>query len=90
MMPYYNYCDAGGYKYGNRLYFGDPFYRVHDDSSEGFGMYDRFEVFWNPYVSDLLDIKVRSLFHFHGSRYSGCQQVVSLNFNLDRVTKKLK
>lgn len=90
MMPYYNYCDAGGYKYGTRLYFGDPFYRVHDDADEGPGMYDRFEIFWNPYVSDLIDIKVRAIFHYHGSNYSGCQQVVSLNFNLDRVTKKLK
>ena len=85
MMPYYNRTDAGGYKYGTRLYFGDPFYRVHDDGSEGFGMYDRFELFWNPYVSDLLDIKVRALFHFHGSHYSGTQQVVTVAFNLDRL-----
>jgi hypothetical protein len=48
-------------------------------------MYDRFELFWNPYVSDLLDIKVRALFHFHGSHYSGTQQVVTVAFNLDRL-----
>lgn len=82
MMPYYNRTDAGGFKYGNDLYFGDPFYRVHDDSSEGLGMYDRFELYWNPFVSKHLDIKVRALFHFNGSRYSGCQQVVTVNFKL--------
>ena len=85
MMPYYNSTDAGNIKYGTRLYFGDPFYRIHDDSAAGPGMYDRFEVFWNPYVSECLDIKVRALFHFHGPHYSGCQQVVSLNFNLDKL-----
>ena len=90
MMPYYNRADAGGYKYGTRLYLGDPFYRVHDDGTDGFGTYDRFEVFWNPYVSTLLDIKVRALFHFHGSHYSGTQQVVTIGFNLDRLGKKLK
>lgn len=82
MMPYYNRTDAGGFKYGNALYFGDPFYRVHDDSSEGLGMYDRFELYWNPFVSKLLDIKVRALFHYNGSHYSGCQQVVTVNFKL--------
>ena len=90
MMPYYNRTDAGGYKYGTRLYFGDPFYRVHDDGSEGLGMYDRFEIFWNPFVSPLLDIKVRSLFHFHGSHYSGTQQVVTISFNLDGLGKKIR
>ena len=28
MMPYYDSRDAGGYKYGNSLYWGDPFYRL--------------------------------------------------------------
>lgn len=88
MMPYYNSADAISVKYGTRLYFGDPFYRVHDDSAPGHGLYDRFEVFWNPYVSDCLDIKVRALFHFHGSHYSGCQQMVSLNFNLDKLLER--
>ena len=88
MMPYYNSCDAGGFKYGNDLYFGDPFYRIHDVSGEGPGMYDRFEVFWNPYVGRYLDIKVRALFHIHESGYSGCQQVVSLNFNIDRLINR--
>ncbi len=88
MMPYYDYEDGGGFKYGTGLYFGDPFYRIHDDGTEGRGLYDRFEVVWNPYVSACLDIKVRALFHFHGSHYSGCQQMVSLNFNLDKLLER--
>lgn len=85
MMPYYNCKDDIGIKYGSDLYPGDPFYRIHDDGTGGLGMYDRFEVFWNPYGGGkILDIKVRALFHFHGSRYSGCQQIVSLNFNLGK------
>lgn len=82
MMPYYNRTDAAGFKYGNDLYFGDPFYRVHDDSSEGLCMYDRFEVFWNPFSDEHLDIKVRALFHFNGSHYSGCRQVVTVAFKI--------
>ena len=88
MMPYYNNADFAGIKYGTSLYFGDPFYRVHDDSATGPGLYDRLEVYWNPYVSSCLDIKVRALFHFHGSHYSGCQQMVSLNFNLDKLLER--
>lgn len=82
MMPYYNSIDAGGDKYGDRLYFGDPFYRMHDDASVGIGIYDRFEVFYEPQVGPYLKIGIGARFHFHGARYSGCQQVVSLKFNL--------
>lgn len=82
MMPYYNSADAGGDKYGTRLYFGDPFYRMHDDGASGVGVYDRLEFFYEPQVGPYLKIGVGARFHFHGARYSGCQQVVSLTFNL--------
>lgn len=88
MMPYYNYSDAGGFKYGSQLYFGDPFYRVHDNGAKGMGTYDRFEVCWYPYVSGFLDIKVGAVFHFNDFHYSGCQQVVRLGFNLNQLTGK--
>lgn len=58
MMPYYNSLDSGGYKYGNLLYPGDLFYRVHDDGSKGPGTYDRLEVFWEPKVGTYLKIRV--------------------------------
>ena len=82
MRPYYNSKDAGNDKYGDRLYFGDPFYRMHDDGTTGVGVYDRLEVFYEPQVGPYLKIGIGARFHFHGSRYSGCQQVVSLKFNL--------
>ena len=82
MMPYYNSTDAGGDKYGTRLYMGDPFYRVHDLGQTGPGLYDRLEVYYEPYMGRHLAIRVGARFHFHGFRYSGCQQMVSVRFNL--------
>jgi len=83
MMPYYNSADAGGDKYGTRLYLGDPFYRVHDDGVTGAGLYDMFEVYYEPHVGKYLSIKISARFHFNGARYSGCQQVVGLFFDLN-------
>ncbi len=85
MMPYYNSQDAGGDKYGNRLYMGDPFYRIHDDGAAGPGMYDRFEAFYEPHVGKYLSIRISARFHFHDFRYSGCQQMVGILFNLHRL-----
>ncbi len=87
MMPYYNSTDAGGDKYGDRLYLGDPFYRMHDDGSTGIGTYDRLEFFYEPQVGPYLKIGVGARFHFHGTRYSGCQQVFSLKFNLLQILR---
>ena len=85
LMPYYNAHDAGGYKYGNHLYMGSPFYRVHDDGSTGAGIYDRLEAFYEPVVGRFLKIRVAAVFHFNGSRYSGCQQMVTFGFNLQNL-----
>ena len=88
MMPYYNSTDTGGDKYGNRLYFGDPFYRIHDDVSDGPGMYDRLEVYYEPHVGRYLSIRIAARFHFHDFIYSGCQQVVGIRFNLNELAKR--
>lgn len=88
MMPYYNSSDAGGDKYGNRLYMGDPFYRIHDDGVAGPGMYDRFEVFYEPHVGKYLSIRISARFHFHDFRYSGCQQMVGIRFNLHELMNR--
>lgn len=88
MMPYYNMCDAGGYKYGNNLYLGDPFYRVHDDANNTRGgLYDRLDVMWNPYLCDFVQISVGARFHFNDFRYSGCRQIVKVAFNLSELMK---
>lgn len=85
MMPYYNGVDNAGVKYGTSLYFGDPFYRVHDDGRSGAGFYDRLEVYYEPKLGDFIRLRLAALFHFHGTRYSGCQQVISLRFNLQEL-----
>lgn len=85
MMPYYNGLDYAGLKYGTQVYFGDPFYRVHDDGSTGPGFYDRLEVYYEPKLSDWLDLRVSAVFHFNGSRYTGCQQVIGLRFSLHEL-----
>ena len=83
MMPYYNSFDSGNIKYGTQLYMGDPFYRVHDDGKNGVGTYDRVDVFYEPFIGRMLKIRIAAMFHFNNLRYSGCQQVVSVCFNLN-------
>ena len=90
MMPYYNNVDEGGFKYGPDLYYGDPFYRVHDNGKTGAGFYDRLEVYYEPQIADFLSLKVSALFHFNGTRYSGCQQMVGLKFNLENCINRLR
>lgn len=80
MMPYYDRTDAGGCKYGNRLYFGDPFFRVKRGGA-GMGLYDRLELYYEPRIASFLTLKVSTVFHFNEG-YSGWQQVVSLKFDL--------
>ena len=87
MMPYYNSVDESSAKYSNSLYMGDPFYRIHDDgTSSGWGPYDRLEAYWEPQIGPYLQIRITAAFHFH-KKYSGCQQMVSLKFNLEELLK---
>lgn len=88
MMPYYNAADAGGDKYGDRLYLGDPFYRIHDDGGTGPGMYDRFELYYEPHIGRYLSVMIAARFHFHDFRYSGCQQVVGVKFNVNEILRR--
>lgn len=88
MMPYYNSLDKGGDKYGNRLYMGDPFYRIHSDGTSGPGMYDRFEAFYEPHLGRYLSIRISARFHFHDFKYSGCQQMVGIRFNLHELRNR--
>lgn len=88
MMPYYNMVDNAGIKYGPNLYYGDPFYRMHDDGKNGPGFYDRLEVYYEPKIGEYMTIRVSALFHFNGKRYSGCQQMVGIRFNLNELLKR--
>lgn len=78
IMPYYNYHDPGDIKFGNNLYLGDPFYRVYDNDSMERGLYDRFEVCYEPTVGKHLKIRIAALLHFNNFRYSGFQQNVGM------------
>lgn len=89
LMPYYNSVDGGGFKYGSRLYYGDPFYRVWDDGRGGIGTYDRLAIYYNPRICDGVDIKLSAVFHFNG-KYSGCQQIVGINVNLQKILHRGK
>ena len=69
------------------LYMGEPFFRVHDDGRTDSGIYDRLEAYYEPQIGQFLSIRVAAVFHFNGS-YSGCQQIVALKFNLQRLLDK--
>lgn len=88
MMPYYNSTDAGGFKYGNRLYMGDPFFRVHDDGTAEPGSYDRLEAYYEPVIGTYLKIRLAAIFHFNGMAYSGTQQMVVLRFDLQKLLNR--
>lgn len=86
MMPLYGNRDRNGDRYGDNLYYGSSFYRVRTNGSAP-AVYTRFEAYWQPHISDFLDLSLSAVFHFNDG-YSGCQQKVSLLFNLDKLTHK--
>lgn len=90
MMPYYDNIDNAGLKYGPDLYFGDPFYQVHEDDSADAGFYDRLEFYYEPRIGEFLQLRVSALFHFNGNRFSGSQQMVGLRFNLEKCLERYR
>lgn len=90
MMPYYNFPDAKGNKYGSGLYLGNPFYRMRaQDPGKAFKLYDRLDIYYRPQLTDYLDLSVEVQLAFNGS-YQGMAQVIYLHFNLDRLTKEIR
>lgn len=85
LMPLYNIKDLGGHKYGNRLYYGDPFYRINDDGTYGTGFYNRAEAYYEPYIGEFMKVRVTAAFHFNHVKYAGCQQMVRLVFDLQKL-----
>ncbi len=86
-MPYYDLVDAGGYLYGSDLYAGSPYYRLHESGGDWKepGYYNRSEIYWQPHIADFVSLRLSAIFHFACDGYQGCQQKVSLYFDLDRV-----
>lgn len=86
LMPLYNSLDAGGYKYGNDLYYGDPYYRIRGGLAAGdkAALFDRLDIFWEPRIAPGVFMKIVARFNFNG-KYSGCSQIVALRFNLDEL-----
>ncbi len=85
LMPLYDITDAGGVRYANNLYFGDPFYRINDDGTLGAGLYDRVEAYYDLDINDFLKMHVTAAFHFTHVKYAGCQQMVRLVFDLQKL-----
>lgn len=82
IMPLYGCSDTAGVVYGERLYFNDPFFRMRTDGSSDAGTYDRLEVFYAPQTGGSLHLKFSAVFHFNNLSYSGCQQLITLSYNL--------
>ncbi len=74
-MPFYSDIDAGGYVYGEELYFGCPFFRAD-------GFFDRAEFYWQPFVDSLVKIRLGSVLHFRKDGFNGWQQKLSILFDL--------
>jgi len=85
MMPYYNSTDVAGNKYGSLLYFGDPNYRLHEDSSMSTGFYDRMEIFWQPNIAEFVDLRLSAVMHFNEGGFQGWQQRLGIVVCLDRL-----
>lgn len=97
LMPFYLDRDRGGVKYGYDLYPGDPFYRITagnpvvtgEDGKKAvvgkWGVYDRIELAWAPHISDYLRFELKARFHFAEGGYQGCQQVINIAFDLERL-----
>ena len=56
--------------------------------STGSGSYDRLDISYEPHIGKYLSVLVSARFHFHGFRYSGCQQVVGVKFNINEVLRR--
>ena len=84
ILPLYGSTDTAGQVYADRLYFSDPFFRIDPDGSGKTGFYDRMELFWAPQLGRNLSLKFAVVFHANSGSYSGCQQIISLSYNLNR------
>lgn len=91
-MPYWYTIDGGGNMLAQNLYSGSPFYRICEEGGNWrhSGFYDRAEVYWQPYIADFVRLRLSSVMHFTGKGYEGCQQKLSIFFDLGRALEGKK
>ncbi|MGN1215334.1 MAG: hypothetical protein ACI4TJ_03715 [Candidatus Cryptobacteroides sp.] len=88
-MPYYDLEGPDGNAYSSSLYRGNPFYRISPNGDWKVpGVYDRLDLYYQPIVAGILNLRISNRFHFSGNGYEGWQQVVLLSVNLDRFRVK--
>ena len=85
LMPYYESSDVSGVKYGNMLYFGNPFYRLREYSSDRAAFYDRLDISYEPHIARFLTLRIAATAHFATDGFLGWQQTLSLKFDLEQV-----
>jgi len=77
MQYLYDGTDLAGNKYGNMLYFGDPFY--------GLDIYDMCELSWSPKIGSSVFLSLKARFHFGEEGFLGNSQMLGFIFDLDRI-----
>ncbi len=82
IMPYFAKTDEGGTAYGERLYFGDQFFRLDSDGSGDSHFYDRAELSWMPEICPGVNLGAAVVFHFGGDGLLGNQETFRLSVNL--------
>ncbi len=82
IMPYFAKTDEGGILYGERLYFGDQFFRLNSDGSGDSHFYDRAELSWMPEICPGVNLGAAVVFHFGGDGLLGNQETFRLSVNL--------
>lgn len=80
IMPLYDELDSAGQPYGDRFYFGDTFFMIRK-GNKNYGFYDRLELFYTRSLDDGLGLKISTVFHFHNTGYTGCQQIIGLTYS---------
>ncbi len=89
LQPYFQATDAAGEVYGDRLYFGCPYYQLSPGSGAGF--HDRVELYWEPRLCRGVDLEISLQFHFCGgfnplcAGLCGTTQVIGLKADLNEI-----
>ncbi len=77
LMPFYASNASDDHQpYGSGLYFGEPFYRTES------GIYNRLEIYWEPFRKSDVKGRIASVHHFDGHHWVW-QQVVSLSVTIN-------
>jgi len=85
LLPFFYDKDNGGNMYGTNLYCRSGAWKVSRNGTPGF--YDNVELYWKPVVSEFVYIKISAMAHFNPT-FSGWQQLVILNFDLEKIGKQ--